>query len=631
MIIELFYFVFLVLVSYALGQRILKYKGIRFDSGQEKFVFAFPLGLAALAYITFLIGILGFLYKSVLILILFFILVILFNDVKVIISDLTRFIRNFNAKSIIKKFNIGFNFFSIVFAFLLLFVIINFVMAFVPPWHFDVIAYHLAIQKIYIMAHQIIYIPYIFYSNLPSLVDTIYLVGLLLHSGILSNLLAYSLGVTIVLTIYCFCRRFFNWKIALLASFIFYSFPMVIRGTRTSHIDVQFALFVFLSLYGLIIYFKSGEKKHLVLSAIFAGLGGSSKIFGPVAAIGILIVLTAHFLSRAQKGKYQYKTAIFYLTIFCLIALAITLPWLLKNYFFTGNPFWPAFNEEFNGKYWDSKHQKDLADIAHKRSLSIVNYIRLPWDIHTQAGSSIGNIDLDESIGPYFLAFLPLYFILPRKNNLINILFWLLFTYLTIWFFLSHVLRHIIVSWPLIAIISAYVIVELSKNSHISKTIKLLLVFTFSFNFLVLGVANIKNIPVVAGLETHDEFLSKYPGSIYQASKFINSNLPENAKILLFRDTRGYYLDREYVWADPLFQLYINYSKINDEDDFYNELRSKGITHILINTEFEWRGQVVYENRYSQQILNIMDNLSKKYTTNLYNENGILINELKRK
>ncbi|MBI3035991.1 glycosyltransferase family 39 protein [Candidatus Woesearchaeota archaeon] len=630
--IELLYLVFLILVSAALGQRILGFIGIKFDKELEKFIFSMPLGLAVLAYITFFIGVAGFLYKSVLMAILLLLFVFLIKDVKSALFTLFKFIKGINKKGLAKRYGIGFNFFTLVIVFLLVFILVNLIGSFVPPWHFDVIAYHLAIQKIYIRAHQIMYIPYIFYSNHPSLIDTVYLVGLLLYNGVLSNLLGYSLAAMIVLAIYSFCKRFFNsMVIGVLASMIFYSFPMVIRGTRTSHIDVQFALFVFLSLYGLFIYFQSGDKKHLVLSAIFAGFGGSSKIFGPIAAIGIFIVLGSYLLLRISKNKIQYKTVIIRTFIFCLIVGAIILPWLLKNYFFTGNPFWPAFNDIFNGEYWDSEHQKDVSGLARKRVLSITNFIRLPWDIHTQTGSAIGNIDYDEGIGPYFMAFLPLYFFLRKKHKIINILFLLLFVYLTMWFFLSHVLRHAIYSWPPIAIISAYVIAELFKNSYISKTVKVLLIFTFSFNLLILLAATAKSMPVALGLETQDHFNLKYPGSIYKASKFINSNLPENAKILLFRDTRGFYLDRDYVWADPLFQLYIDYSKFRNEDDFYKELKKIGITHILVNTEFEWRGQIVYEHRYSPRILSMMDHMLKKYTISLYDEDGILVNELKNK
>ena len=188
-----------------------------------------------------------------------------------------------------------------------------------------------------------------------------------------------------------------------------------------------------------------------------------------------------------------------------------------------------------------------------------------------------------------------------------------------------------IFAWPFIAIISAYVIAELLNNRAVSKTLKVALLFTFSFNFLIWVAANAKGLPVAFGYETHDGFYSKYPGDIYRASKFINANLPENSRILLFRDTRGFFLDRDYVWGDPLFQVYINYSKLKNEDDFYKELKSIGITHILVNTGFEFRGQIVNENRYSLRILNMTDNLLKKYTINLYNEDGILINELKGK
>ncbi|MEK6984295.1 MAG: phospholipid carrier-dependent glycosyltransferase [Nanoarchaeota archaeon] len=629
--IELLYLIFLLLLSFALGQKILKGIGVDFESHSEKLVFALPLGLAVLAYITFFFGIAGLLYKWIIALVLLSIFVFLIKDIKNALLMSFKFIKNTDKKRLV-KWGLGLNFFSVVLVFLSVFVLINFIASFVPPWHFDVIAYHLAVQKIFIRAHEIVYVPYIFYSNLPSLIDAIYLVGLLLYNGILSNLLGYSLGVMLALAMYAFCKRFFNSRVtAILASMIFYSFPMVIRGTRTSHVDVQLALFLFLSLYSIVIYFGSREKNHLILSAIFAGFGSSSKIFGPVGALGILIILIAHILLRAPRNKAQYKTAFFHLSIFCLITLAIFLPWLLKNYFFTGNPVWPAFNDFFNGKYWDSEHQRYVSKLANKRELTIINFLRLPWDMHTQQGKSIGNIDEDESIGPYILAFLPLYFVLPKKNVIINFLFAILFIYIIMWFFLSHVFRHIIVSWPPIAIISAYVISELFRNRYVSKTVKVLLMFTFSFNFLVLSAAVANSMPVALGLETHDQFNSKYPGSIYKASKFINSNLPENAKILLFRDTRGFYLDRDYVWADPLFQLYINYSKFRNEDDFYKELRSIGISHILINTEFEWRGQIVYEHRYSERIMGMMDKLLNKYTVNLYNEDGILVNELKRK
>tara|TARA_Y100000031_G_C7869428_1_gene225654 strand:- start:119 stop:490 length:372 start_codon:yes stop_codon:yes gene_type:complete len=123
---------------------------------------------------------------------------------------------------------------------------------------------------------------------------------------------------------------------------------------------------------------------------------------------------------------------------------------------------------------------------------------------------------------------------------------------------------------------------------------------------------------------------------MYEPSMFINSNLPENSRILLFREWKGFFLERDYVWADPLIQVYVDYSKFKNEKDYYEELKRLNITHILINEGFqiEDKGSVVSEIRYSPRILELTGNLLKKYTINLYDQtqyNGdrILIYELK--
>ena len=626
--IEIFYLIFFLLIALALGGKIFTLIKVRFQNYLEKSVFSLALGTVVLTYITFFLGIFGLLYKFVLIPILISIFILLVKDIRYNAQFCFKTIKNINIKKFIKNYK--FDFFSIVAAFIVTFILLNFIISFSPPWHFDVVAYHLAIQKIYMKFHQIVYIPYIFYSNLPSLVDTIYLNGFLLHSGILSNLIAYALSIAFLFAIFSFCKRFFNFRIALLASLIFYSSPMVTGLTSTAHIDVQFALFVFLSFYSLFVYFSLKDRKWLIVASIFAGFGASSKIFGAVAVIGVLIMLVINLLSRLRKNDIGYANAFLEIIIFCSIVLIVTTPWLLKNYFFTGNPVWPAFNEIFNGKYWDETHQEKLSKMINLRKISVANYLRLPWDIHTQMGKNINNIDENESIGPYFLTFLPLYFLLKKKNKIINLFFILIFVYITMWFFLSYMLRYIIFAMPLVAIISSYVIVDLLNNKYLSSILKILLVVTFSFNLMIWIGGNAKELPVAIGLESHDSFYSKYPGQIYKASKFINNNLPKDAKILLFRDTRGFFLEREYMWADPLYQMVIDYSKINNEDDFYKELKKLEITHILVNTELEWHGIISSDLRYNKRILGIADNFLRKYTTNLYNEGGILVNEVKK-
>jgi len=646
-IIEIFYFIFVVLVAVALGQRILRLIGVKFDSPLLNFTFSFPLGLAILAYVIFFIGLAGLLYKSIFISILVLLFILLIKDIIKIILILFQSaqkskifgvlkIKNFhdtkNLKNIIKK--LRFNFFTILLLFLSLFVVLNFIISFSPPWNHDALAYHLAVPKIYIENHKIIYIPYIIFSNFPSLIDMISMMGLLLSSSILSHLFAYALSVTLVLSIYSFCKKFFNTRIAILASLIFYSFPMVIEFVSTAYIDIQLALFIFLSIYGLFMHFHSKKNSWLYLSAIFIGFAISSKIFGVLAFIGIIILLAYNLFLMLAKKEINFQDVFFKILVFCLIAFIITMPWLVKSYFFTGNPVWPFFNEFFGGKNWDVEYEKYSKNEILGRELSITNYIRLPWDLHVQIVPwedefdfrKGRNVQEGENLGP-FLIFLPLYFLFRKKNKILNAFFFFIFIYITLWFFIANAGRYLLYAAPLIAIISAYVIIELFKNKYLSKILKILLIFTFSFNLIIWFGGNTKDLVVALGFESEDSFYEKQ-APIYKPSKFINSNLPENSKILLFRDVKGFFLERDYVWSDPSTQVYINYSKFKNEKDYYEDLKKIGITHILINNGSfsKYRGFTVKQELYLVELTN---NLLEKYTINLYNKDNWLVNEMK--
>jgi hypothetical protein len=78
--------------------------------------------------------------------------------------------------------------------------------------------------------------------------------------------------------------------------------------------------------------------------------------------------------------------------------------------------------------------------------------------------------------------------------------------------------------------------------------------------------------------------LTMTPGS-YQVASYINQ-LPQDSKIALYQETRGYYLDRKYFWANPLQHNLIPYERLERWADLAAELRKHGITHVLINYNF---------------------------------------------
>jgi hypothetical protein len=200
-----------------------------------------------------------------------------------------------------------------------------------------------------------------------------------------------------------------------------------------------------------------------------------------------------------------------------------------------------------------------------------------------------------------------------------------------LWFFIANIGRYLLYLAPLVAIISSYVIIELFKNKYLSKVLKILLIFTFSFNLLIWVGGNAKDMLVPLGLESEDSFYERQ-APIYKPSKFINSNLPGNSRILLVREVKGFFLERDYVWDNPSTQVYINHSKFKNEKDYYEELKKLGITHILVNdgSFAKYRGFTVKEETYlAEKVFNITNNLLEKYTTNLYNKDNWLVNEIK--
>jgi hypothetical protein len=90
-------------------------------------------------------------------------------------------------------------------------------------------------------------------------------------------------------------------------------------------------------------------------------------------------------------------------------------------------------------------------------------------------------------------------------------------------------------------------------------------------------------IPVGLGIEKPNDYLAGR-FDVYRASEFVNENLPKHAKIALFGETRGFYLDRDYLWADPGHNALIPYRSMgSDPGRLLDWLESQCINYVLVN------------------------------------------------
>ena len=88
-------------------------------------------------------------------------------------------------------------------------------------------------------------------------------------------------------------------------------------------------------------------------------------------------------------------------------------------------------------------------------------------------------------------------------------------------------------------------------------------------------------VRVAIGTESLDEFLT---GSlaIYRANKYIQT-LPKDSRIALYDEVFGFYVDRDYFWANPGHSMLIPYESMQSASDYVIAMRRLGFTHIYIN------------------------------------------------
>jgi hypothetical protein len=92
--------------------------------------------------------------------------------------------------------------------------------------------------------------------------------------------------------------------------------------------------------------------------------------------------------------------------------------------------------------------------------------------------------------------------------------------------------------------------------------------------------------PYASGQRSRDDFLDAHIKAM-PAFRYINAELPPDGAVLLLPyESRGYYLDRDYVWGHPISQRIIPFEQYDDPRLLAQDLRSMGITHILENPEW---------------------------------------------
>jgi len=329
----------------------------------------------------------------------------------------------------------------------------------------------------------------------------------------------------------------------------------------------------------------------LRLMGIFCGFSAGVKytaIVVPVA-LGLSLLWTSR-----RDGLWVAVGRIAQLAV---ITVIIGLPWLVENWLTTGNPIYPFF---FPGVYWDTwrawwydRPGTGLATTGPWRLLIA------PLEA-TVLGIEGGN-PYDATIGPLLLALTPLLAVvwrgLKREEQAIA-------GHLLLFFGVNYALwlvglarsallvqtRLLLPVFGAVAVLGAVALDRLTilrrpqlavdwlARAVVSLTLALLLFSTLT-TFL-----QINPMPVVLGLESRDDYLTRRLG-VYQVVMTTLNELPPESRIIFLWEPRSYACQVD-CWPDALLDRFLHLTYLHlDAEAIAREWQRAGVTHVLLHQQ----------------------------------------------
>ncbi len=465
-----------------------------------------------------------------------------------------------------------------------LILLLNLSLALAPPLVFDALVYHLTLPMRYLQEGRITYLPEIMFWGMPQLGEMHYLILLTLGGLSAPAVFGWGVGAMALLSLGNMLQRKFGHSAA------WFAIAALMSGFTLSNLLSAAYLEWFLFLYALVwwqVLERVYEENALgweILLGVTAGFALSLKY-----TAGILTLLTMGiFLLRPRQRGWQRMRQAFRVG---LVVSLISLPWWIKNLFWTGNPFYPllfpagamdAFRYDF--------YHNIPSDFSWKEAMTLPWYITI-WGVDGKVGPSA-------SIGPLLLVFWPFAYLGWRnwtdaERQSLRLATLTLLGGFAIWALAASKngllvqTRLFVVLFPIWCLLATAGFVQVTRLNAASirfGRIALTLVLLFlTFNVLETfsDVLPKRSLEQNFGLLPGDEYLRRNLGDLYTVSMLIQQ-LPSEQRVLMLWETRGLYcvprcepdeiIDRWYQEV----HLHPTAEKIRDA------WLAQGYTHLLI-------------------------------------------------
>lgn len=590
------------LAAAALGWSLTRWLGLRHLRRSQRFLLAVGLGCVVLAYAILVVGLAGWLRPGTIGAIVVAALIAgasSMGEVLGLFRDAAHRLHHALAQSPSRWF----------YRFLAVWLVLTLFGALSPSdgrdW--DGLSEHLAQAKTYLRRGRIEPLWYDHHSHFPNTVVMLYCAGLAFGGQGAAKLFHWGFALLALIAAWDLARLRMNPKSGAAAAWVLASTPAIGWLATVGYVDLASVFFCLVAAEALFAWREGGDARDLLRAGLLSGAAMTAKMQGvfSFAVFGLALLFWTWRLKR------RLATVI----VFGTVAVLVACPWYVKSYVVTGNPFYPFAYNIFGGKHWSAEQARAYA--YHHASFG---YGRLPPENEWQKLPLLAKrfsgprsplamliapftlTLLPEyydprqprltamalfSIGPMWLGLAPLALLLPRpRPKALARLAGLFGVFWLVWLQTTQLGRYLLPWLALLAPVAGHVLHTRLDAGGVSRRAFGLIGFAWSLvalGFLWMQVA--PAAPVAVGLRPADGYLARAL-DVYQPLDYVNRFTPLGAKVGTYGEPRLFYLDRDYLWADPGHSQLIDYAACQTAKGLVAEYRRLGLAYLLINQRF---------------------------------------------
>jgi len=495
------------IVAWRFGRLIISFFPLAGMEKSEITIFSLGLGLTALSLGIFLFGILGFLTRFSIGMLLAFFLIVPILTPRIFPVTLSKHFPWTTENKAIGAL------LAVVFP-------LSFLQALAPCTGMDALAYHLYLPKEFLRLGKMIFLPLTRESLWPFNTEMLFMLGLLFQGTTTAQLFHWVFYPLTAFAIYACARRYYGQPTAFWAVVFFTFTPAAFAQSGYAYVDLSFSFFTFLSVYAFLLADTFKDFRFYVLSGIFCGATIGAKYLG----LGTFLILTLFTLFRS---KFSLKMAL----VFMVSTLLVGGGWYLRSFLISGNPVFPLYPHLFRGNGYAV-----AMDAGVSMGKNIWAFLKFPWNV-TMFPRFFGG----EIIGPFYLILLPLLLLKPKPRTTSIILASFAFLYTVFLFTQSQHVRFLISVTPFLSLGAGTAFVRGRLNGKLLKIVSWLVIGPILLLHLGIFFYRLKDKwPVVLGSKSARKWLWEHERS-FKGFDYLQQHAKPEDKILNAAEVRYFY------------------------------------------------------------------------------------------